>query len=169
MNKLQSDLYKLEQWQKTWQMKFNPTKCYIICISLKKDPPHRTYMFCNTAYVHTHPYLGVTLDKKLRWSRHIHEITLKATKTLNLIKCNFWFCEKSTKDILYKSLVRPKLEYASEVWDPHFQCDVKKLESVQRVAARFCKRDCSYKFSVITMLKDLEWEPLALCRKQAYR
>ena len=110
----------------------NPTKCYIMCISLKKDPPHRTYMFCNTAlaYVHVHPYLRATLDRKLRWNRHIHEITLKATKTLNLIKCNFWFCEKSTKDILYKSLVRPKLEYASQVWDPHFQCDVKKLESV---------------------------------------
>ena len=30
MKKLQSDLYKLEQWQKTWQMKFNPTKCFII-------------------------------------------------------------------------------------------------------------------------------------------
>ena len=169
MNKLQSDFYKLEQWQKTWQMKFNPTKCFIMCISLKRDPPHRTYMFCNTAlaYVDMHPYLGVTLDTKLRWNRHIHEITLKATKTLNLIKRNFWFCEKSTKDILYKSLVRPKLEYASEVWDPHFQCDVKKLESVQRAAARFCKRDYSYKSSVTIMLKDLEWEPLALRRKQA--
>ena len=78
-----------------------------MCTSLKKDPPHRTYMFCNTtlAYADTHPYLGVTLDKKLRWNRHIHEITLKATKTLNVIKRNFWFCEKSTKNILYKSLV----------------------------------------------------------------
>ena len=170
MNKLQSDLCKLEQWQNTWQMEFNPTKCFLMCISLKKDPPHRTYMFCNTAlaYVDTHPYLGVTLDKKLRWNHHIHEISSKATKILHLIKRNFWFCGKqTTKDTLYKSLVRPKLEYASEVWDPHFQCDVKKLENVQRAAARFCKRDYGYKSSVTSMLEDLEWEPLALRRKQA--
>ena len=63
--------------------------------------------------------------------------------------------------------MRPKLEYASEVWDPHFQCDIKQLERVQRLAARFCKRDYSYKSSVTTMFKDLEWEPLALRRKQA--
>ena len=63
--------------------------------------------------------------------------------------------------------MRPKLEYASEVWDPHFQCDIKQLGSVQRLARRFCKRDYSYKSNVTTMLNDLEWEPLALRRKQA--
>ena len=73
-----------------------------------------------------------------------------------------------TKDIQYKTLVRTKLEYPSEVWDPRYLCNVKKLENVQRTTARFCIGDFySYKSSVTAMLKDLSWEPLALRRKQA--
>ena len=35
-------------------------------------------------------------------------------------------------------MVRPILEYASSVWDPHTTANIQKLESVQRRAARFC-------------------------------
>ena len=45
-NKLQADLFELECWQDRWQMKFNPSKCKIICISTKKSPPLKKYVFC---------------------------------------------------------------------------------------------------------------------------
>ena len=69
MDKLQSDLKKLE----LWQMEFNPEKCFIMCIFKKRNPPFREYTFCNTtlAYVEKHPYLGVTLDANLRWNHHL--------------------------------------------------------------------------------------------------
>jgi len=40
------------------------------------------------------------------------------------------------KEKAYKTLVRPIFEYSSTVWDPHTTADVKKIESVQRTAAR---------------------------------
>ena len=86
-----------------------------------------------------HPYLEVTLDANLRWNHHLHELSSKATKTLNLIKRNVWFRDEDTKCFLYKTLVRPKLEYASVVWNLHYLCDVNKLENIPRAAARFCK------------------------------
>ena len=52
-------------------------------------------------------------------------------------------------------------------WDPHYLCDVNKLENILRAAARFCKGDYKYSSSVTSMIKDLEWEPLASRRKQA--
>ena len=56
----------------------------------------------------------------------------------------------------------------SIVWDPHYLCDVNKLESIQWADARFCKGDYKYSSSVTaSMIKDLEWEPLASRRKQA--
>ena len=37
-DELQDGLRKLEIWQEKWQMKFNPGKCKILCISTKKKP-----------------------------------------------------------------------------------------------------------------------------------
>ena len=37
---------------------------------------------------------------------------------------------------LYISLVRPHLEYASQVWDPYLQGDFDRLEAVQKFALR---------------------------------
>ena len=59
------------------------------------------------------------------------------------------------------------MEYASVVWDPYYLCDVNKVENIQRAAARFCKGDYKNSSSVTSMIKYLEWEPLASRRKQA--
>jgi hypothetical protein len=62
---------------------------------------------------------------------------------LGLIKRNLWFCMEDVKKSLYATLVRPKLEYATPTCDPHFKCDVDKIEQLQRSAARFCLGDCN--------------------------
>ena len=47
---------------------------------------------------------------------------------------------------LYSSLVRPHLEYVSQVWDPFLIKNIQKLESVQKFALRMCCKswDSSY-------------------------
>jgi len=50
------------------------------------------------------------------------------------------------------------LEYSAAVWDPHKITDQLALESVQRRADRFTKRDYSYQSSVSKMLQDLQWQ-----------
>ena len=42
---------------------------------------------------------------------------------------------------LYESMVRPHLEYASQVWDPYLQKDIKLLEGVQKFALKICSKD----------------------------
>ena len=40
---------------------------------------------------------------------------------------------------IYKSVVRPHLEYASSVWSPLFKKDIILIENVQRLATRLVK------------------------------
>ena len=121
-NRLQADLFELERWQDRWQMKFNPSKCKIICISTEKSPPLKKYMSCGSEHdqVDSVSYVGVTLTNNLKWSQHVSSVSGKASKVLGLIKRNFSNCPRSVKEIAYTTLVRPKLEYGCETWDPHF-------------------------------------------------
>ena len=41
---------------------------------------------------------------------------------------------------LYLSLIRPHLEYASDIWDPHLQKDKVLLENVQKFGLRICAK-----------------------------
>ena len=143
-------------------MKFNPSKCKIICISTKKSPPLKKYVFCRSELdeVDSVSYLGVTLTKNLKWSQHVSSISCKASKVLALIKRNFWNCSRSVKETAYTTLVRPKLEYGCEAWDPHFKKGISSLERVQRKAARFCLNNYQPTASVTVMLSDLGWSSL---------
>ena len=44
------------------------------------------------------------------------------------------------REMAYQSLVRPQLEYSASVWDLHVKEQIKKIEMVQRRAARWTLR-----------------------------
>ena len=91
----------------------------------------------------------------------------KATTSLNFLKRNLSACPAALKDKCYKPLVRPIMEYAACVWDPHTQRNINKLEMDQRRAARFVKGDFDRASSVTSMLADLRWNTLQERRMQS--
>ena len=63
--------------------------------------------------------MGILLNSNLSWSNHITSICTKARKLLGLLYRRFYIhAEPSALFRLYLSLVRPHLEYASDVWTP---------------------------------------------------
>ena len=44
---LQRDLDQLEKWAHSWQMKFAPTKCFVMSLTLKNSPSQFSYSLCN--------------------------------------------------------------------------------------------------------------------------
>ena len=102
----------------------------------------------------------VELDKELSWNHHIDKTISKGQRNLNLLRRNISSCSKSTKELAYKTLVRPVLEYASSAWDPHQTTQINKLEAVQRKAARFVTAEHSRQASVTKLLEDLKWRTL---------
>ena len=156
----------LSCWELTWQMKFNIDKCYTM------QAGRTRHKILNTYTLHDHPlpitdstkYLGITISNDLKWNKHISNITSKANSTLGILRRNLRLSSHTVKTHAYQALVRPHLEYASAVWDPHTHCNTQKLEMVQRRAARYVCNRWHNTSSVTGMLNQLEWVPLATRR-----
>ena len=85
------------------------------------------------------------------------EFNIKATKetrTLYFLKRNLSSCSTDVKAAAYLSMVRPLMEYAAAVWDPHHVWDTQELEKVQRIAMRWALNDHSRYSSVSSMLNN---------------
>ena len=52
------------------------------------------------------------------WGQHVSEISSKATKTLGFLHRNLAFAPRSTKEVAYKTLVRPKTRVCSTHLEP---------------------------------------------------
>ena len=161
-NHLQQDLNTLVEWTKQWQMTLNPAKCVILNCTRSLSPSMAAYSINNIILqsVEQHKYLGVLLHNSMSWTKHIQEVINKASKTLNFVKRTLYQCEPTVKATAYTTLVRPILEYANVVWDPHQQYLIDNIEMVQRRAARWVKRDYRLTSSVSDMMEDLQWSTL---------
>ena len=165
---LQQDLSALEKWEKEWQMAFHPEKCVAIQVTTKRSTISADYTLHNhhLEVVDSSKYLGVTINNNLKWDEHINNISARANRTLGFLRRNLRGCRTAARSRAYEALVRPTLEYAASIWDPHNIGQINQLEKVQRRAARFTTRNYTDRQpgSVTQMVKNLNWEPLQVRR-----
>ena len=94
----------------------------------------------NTTHDHTPKILGLTLDPKLTYNRHIDLAATNARKTINILKSPHLDKVGQTKEPIlatYKAITRPVLEYASTIWSPNAsEPNIDKLQIVQNAALR---------------------------------
>ena len=162
---LQSDLDELQKWEKQWSMEFHPDKCKVLRVTNKTKPSKGDYT------IHNHPlelvdeakYLGVIIQKRLKWNAHVAMTCKKATQSRIFLQRNLRGCSRSVKDKAYKTYVKPILSYASTVWSPVGDGNQglrNQLEMVQRKASRFVFADWHWQSSPTYMMNKLNWLPL---------
>ena len=107
-HKLLKDLQTVTLWAYQWKVVFNPdiTKQAIeVIFSCKKNkPPHPDLVF-NGIPVSREPFtkhLGVYLDSRLNFSKHIKEQVLKASKGVSLLKFLCKYVDRNVLDLSYK-------------------------------------------------------------------
>ena len=137
---IQNDLNELQKWSEKWQLYFNSKKCK--CLHHGRSNNKHEYYFENANGIENLPSgdeekdLGVYFSVNLNFDKHINESVKKANMILGLIMRNFSFINKDIFNKLYKSLVRPHLEYGQEIWSPYLIRQSKLIENVQRRATK---------------------------------
>ena len=117
-------------------------------------------------------YLGVILDNKLSFIKHIDDMSKKATNLSNLCCRKLKICSKEAKNTAYNMIVCTRLEYVSRCWNPYTKSNIDKLEAVQRRAARFVLNFYDYRPTADLSGKihqSLQWASLQNCRAVADR
>lgn len=140
----------------------NPKKCTTVRITRSRRPITRKYNIRGEILQEeiASKYLGIFIHSKLEWGFHIDKVVKKANSSLGFLRRNLNIRNKHTKDQAYITLVRPIMEYAAEIWNPYKADHVRKLEAVQRRAARYVTGRHHNTSSVSCMLQDLGWETL---------
>ena len=167
---LQDDLNKLQEWERKWDMEFNASKCKLLRITRRTSQAVLTnYTIHGEALesVAKEKYLGVVFNTKLNWNDHISTVVGKARGTLGFLQRNFSAAPKRTKQMLYTSKVRSVLGCASTVWAPHTAENKKKLEAVQKKAARFVNNNYNWQADSDAMVQQLQWLTLERRRTHA--
>ena len=126
----------------TWQGSLNIPKCkYLSLSSSDGSPSGGSYTGGDSDDIEIHECseeqdLGITFSSNLKFSKHINLSIMKANRMVGIIKCTFLHLTPTAFCILYISLVRPHLDYASITWNPYLLKDIRALEAVQRRATK---------------------------------
>jgi hypothetical protein len=140
-NLLQSDIDAIRDWCAANSMKLNIDKTNVITFSRKTNILIYEYKLFHTNITRTSSVkdLGVYLDSKLYFHTHVNFIFSQCIKLLGLIRSvTFSFSTLECMFVLYATLVRAKVEYASVVWNSITSTDANKLERIQRKFTVIC-------------------------------
>jgi len=80
--------------------------------------------------------LGVLFSSNLKFDKHISNTVQKANNLTGIIKRTFNCLDQSMLQMLYTTLIRPRLDYTTVIWNPHQLGNIRSIEKVQRCATR---------------------------------
>jgi hypothetical protein len=138
--KIQSDLNNMSEWCDKNSLLLNVGKCKTITFARSRQ---FSYTLGGTVLdlVSSINDLGVMMDEKMIFSEHVDVMVAKAFAMLGFIRrLSLEFRDLHTLKSLYTSLVRPKLEYTSCVWNPFYDVRVTRVTRVQRRFIRYTLR-----------------------------
>ena len=165
---LNEDLKSLHNWANQWRVNFNANKTVYMLFSYKHNiPEYPSLSLGDTSIklVDSHTHLGLTLDRKLDWKLHVSKTCTKASQRLSNIKRIRHLIPRGSAVTLYKTLVRPIMEYGDIIFDNASQVVKNELDKIQREA--LLMMTCAYRRTpTLDLYKEIGLETLHDRRKQ---
>ena len=135
---LNDDLIKISNWTHQWKILFNPEvtkQAQEVIFSRKSQKVTHPTVYLNNSPVtwsSSQKHLGIHFDEKLNFIQHIKEKISKANIGIGAIKKLNNTLPRKTLLTIYKSFVRPHLDYGDIIYDqPNNENFCNKLETVQ--------------------------------------
>ncbi|XP_076060290.1 uncharacterized protein LOC143036611 [Oratosquilla oratoria] len=122
----------------SWGLRFNLDKCAVLrcqrgSTDINLGPQHHYIMDTTALSIETaHKDLGITVDCNLKFHTHISKTVKKAAGLANNLLRSTLCRDKDFMITLFKSHIRPLLEFGSTVWNTGYLGDLTLLESTQR-------------------------------------
>ena len=137
-SEVESDLQDTVDWGKKWFVNFNAGKTQLGLfdqsnnngfIDVKMDGP---VLEEKSSF----KMLELTFSSKLDWSSYIISIAKTASKKIGALICSMKFLSPEVALYLYKSTIRPCMEYCCHVWNRAPSCYLELLDKLQK---RICR------------------------------
>jgi ribonucleases P/MRP protein subunit RPP40 len=129
--RLQTALDRMCEWTVVWGMKFNVQKCKIMHFERRNTKHTYEMEGMQLAEVEEERDIGVIITNNLKPAKQCAKAAATARAVLGQISRAFHFRDKSTFVKLYKTYVRPHLEFCTPTWSPWGKMDTDCLEKVQ--------------------------------------
>jgi len=137
---LQRHLNQFETWLKRWRIKANENKSTHITFSLKHETcPAVTLNGQHIPQREASKYLGIHLDRRLTWKKHI----FTKIKQLGLqLHRMYWFIGRKSKLslenklLIYKTILKPIWTYGIPLWGTARNSNIEILQRFQNKVLR---------------------------------
>ena len=137
-SELESDLQDTLDWGSKWLVDFSAGKTQLVsfdrsnntgAIDVKMDGP---VLEENSSF----KMLGLTFSSKLDWGSYIISIAKTTSKKIGALIRSMKFVSPEVALHLYKSIIRPCMEYCCYVWAGGPSCYLELLDMLQK---RICR------------------------------
>ena len=146
------DLNLIRLWAHNWRMSFNPDPAkQVVEVTFSRkiitvDHPQILFNDTPVIKVEEHKHLGIALDSRLSFARHIHAMITKSRQGIGMLRFLSKYLPRQSLNELYKLYLRPHLDYGDVIYHtPQHVCEfsqnitlsnqMEKLKSIQYSAA----------------------------------
>ena len=134
---IELDLQSIVEWGEKWLVSFNSAKTKLLSINNSRDPLLPSVSMNGTELEESNSFrlLGITFSSDFSWRSYIEAIAKSASmKVGSLLRARNYLTPESIL-YLYKSTIRPCIEYCCHIWGG---APADALNLLDRIQKRIC-------------------------------
>ena len=133
---LNTDLNHVVQWGKKWLVGFNSLKTKLLSFHHRRSEPNLpTIRMENASLSEAASFdklLGLKFTPDLKWNSYIESVAKETAKMVGSLHRSKRYLTPPAILYLYKSQIRPRMEYCCHIWAGSAQTSLSSLDAVQK-------------------------------------